>query len=33
MLIVYIAFGAFIIGGIIFIATGVSAQRSSRKWY
>ncbi len=34
MLIVYIALGAFILGGAIFLATGVSAQKSSsRKWY
>ncbi len=33
MLIVYIALGAFILGGVIFLGTSVSAQRSSRKWY
>jgi hypothetical protein len=33
MLIVYIALGAFILGGVIFLALGTSPQRSSRKWY
>jgi len=33
MLIVYIALGAFILGGVIFLALGFNPQRSTRKWY
>ena len=33
MLIIYIALGAFILGGVIFLALGFNPQRSSRKWY
>ena len=33
MLIVYIALGAFILGGVIFLALGFNPQRNSRKWY
>ncbi len=33
MLILYIATGAFILGGGIFFITEMLQQRSSRKWY
>lgn len=33
MLILYIAAGAFILGGGIFLMTEVLSQRSTRKWY
>ena len=33
MLILYIAAGAFVLGGGIFIISEYAPQRSSRKWY
>jgi hypothetical protein len=33
MLILYIAAGAFILGGGIFFLTEMAPQRSTRKWY
>jgi hypothetical protein len=33
MLILYIAIGAFVLGGGILLLNSISEQRSSRKWY